>query len=122
MLVERRGNADRHKIAIRYAREIRRCRNHPGGHEGRKILVHHIADVVLSAVDHVDLLDLDVEANSLEPRFRLFNRKRQAHVTQAHRSANDAAIFHFLEQCFFHRFLSCVLVFIETAFSFTADR
>ena len=91
MGVERRGHADGDEAALGDAREVAGRLERAGLHERGEILLHHVADVVLAAVDHVHLVGLHVEADRLEAGLRLLHRQRQPHVAEADRTADEGA-------------------------------
>ena len=90
--VERRGHADGDEAALRDAREVARGLEGARRDERGEILLNHVADVVLAAVDHGDLLRLHVEADRLETGLGLLDRQRQPHVAETDRAADEGAV------------------------------
>ena len=81
--VERRRHADAHAVALRRVGKVGRGDELSGLDERFEILVHHIANVVFTGVDHIHFFFLHVKAIDLEAGLRLFHRKRQADVAKA---------------------------------------
>ena len=90
--VERGGHADGDEAALGDAREVARCLERAGLDEGREVLLHDVADVVLPAVHHVHLVGLHVEADGPEAGLGLLHGQRQPHVAEAHRAADEGAV------------------------------
>ena len=91
MHVKRSGYADSHEVAFTDTGEISGSLDHIIVHELLQILVHHVTDVVLAAIDHVDLLGLHVDAHGLEAGLGLLHGKGQAHVAETHGAAHQIA-------------------------------
>ena len=76
MRVQGSGHADGHEIDVAYEREVGGGGKHPGLHEGGKVLVNDIADVVVAGVDHVHFLFLHVESDGAETGLGLLYGER----------------------------------------------
>ena len=84
MHVKRSGYANSHEVAFTDTGEISGSLDHIIVHKLLQILIHHVTNVVLASIDHVDLFGLHVDAHGLEAGFGLLHSKRQAHITKTH--------------------------------------
>lgn len=103
MGVQRRGHAERDEVALGHAGEVVGGLEHAGGDELRQVLLHHVADVVLTGVDHLHLGGLHVEADGAEARLGLLHGQGQAHIAEAHSAAGDGAVLNVVENVSVHR-------------------
>ena len=92
MNIERCRHTNGNKVALGHTRKVGRRFEHAGFHKRGQILLDHIANVVLTTVDHVRPFHLHVEADSLEARLCLLNCKRQPHVPKTNRATDKVVI------------------------------
>jgi len=111
--IQRRGHANSHKINIADKTEIVGGRKHSFSHNFFQIVVHHIANVVMTGIYHVHFCFLHIETDGFESGFGFFNGKRQSYISEAYHSHNDFALFNFFQYIFFyHALYACCILLI----------
>ena len=105
MLVERRRHADGDEIRLVNFGKIRGGAELSALHKGAQVFVDYVADIVLAAVDFVDLLRLNIKAGDRIARLGLLDRERQANIAQPDHADRQRAVSHFLQQFCFHTHL-----------------
>ena len=83
-LAQRRGHADVDAVDLGQAREVGRGLQQARLDHRRQLRRRHVDDVALAAVDGLDLLRQQFEAEHLETGLGVGHRQRQPHVTQSH--------------------------------------
>ena len=102
VLVQRGGNADSDEIHFLYKAEICGSGEPSDLYQLLQVGVDHIADVVLSGVDHIHLLGLHIEADGLKAMLRLIHCQRQTDIAQAADAHDQCLILNFLNQLFLY--------------------
>ena len=100
--VQRRGNADGDKVHITDTGKVRGGGEHTALHQPLKVCLHDVADVILAAVDHIDLCLLDIEADGAKAVLRLIDRERQPDIAEAAHAHDQCLILNFLNQLFLY--------------------
>ena len=102
VLVQRGGNADSDKVYIPNKTEIGGGRQHSVLYQCLQIGIDHIADIVLSGIDHIHLFPLHIEADGLKAMLRLIHCQRQTDIAQAADAHDQCLILNFLNQLFLY--------------------
>ena len=104
--IQRGGDADGDKVHIADPGEIGGSAEHTALHQLCQLVVHHIADVVLTGVDQIHLFLLHVKTDGLEAVACLVHCQRQTHIAQTAHAHGQGLILNFLNQFFLHRHIN----------------
>ena len=91
MNVQRRGNADGHKVRAGDFFKIGGGVEHSAFHDLLEIAVHYVSDIVMAFVHQTDFFAVDVKTDGMKTSLGLFDGQRETYITQT-----DHADAHFL--------------------------
>ena len=88
--VQRGGHGNAHAVARGHGGKVRGGAQHAFLHDLFQVAVYHVADVVVSLIDHIHLLGLHVKADHMETGLGLFHRERKPDIAQSNHAKGDA--------------------------------
>ena len=96
--VQRGGHGNAHAVARGHGGKVRGGAQHSFLHDLFQVAVYHVADVVVSLIDHIHLLGLHVKADHMETGLGLFHRERKPDIAQSNHAKGDATVEYLLLQ------------------------
>ena len=100
MNVQRRGNADGHKVRAGDFFKIGGGAEHSAFHDLLEIAVHHIADIVMALVHQTDFFTVHVKTDGMKASLGLFDGQRETHIAQTDHSDAHFLAGNLIQQLF----------------------